>query len=214
MVVGLLGLSMLVGCTPESVDKLEESSPTPNVNQESAKESSQEKQTTEDSASSPNLGVNEEADKAKEQADNNAEKVDEEVKSILNLKLLMGEKSDKVRDVLGTPKESENLEETQILLSDKFVKEVVGQKVSVEVVYDDAEGKANFINIKCVKTDNVKSFIAKFESELVQKFGEGSIEKTIDVRGTKRKEWEDETLTYALSYIENDVTLDIYPIHE
>ncbi len=203
--VGLIGLIMLTGCASNDVETLQGNS----INSDAGQDNSAEK-----IANTPVPIASDEADKAKDEANKNAAKVDEEVKTIIDLNVLVGQKSDKVREVLGTPKESQKLEETEILLSDKFVKEVTGQKLGVEVVYDDEEGKVNFINIKCVKTDNVASFVAKFESELVKTFGEGSIEKIIDVRGTKRKEWNDETLTYVLSHIENDVTLDIYPIHE
>ncbi len=212
--VGLIGLFMLTGCTADNVETLQESSQSLSLNQDNIQEDKNTDNSVQTESDTLKPGINEEADKAKEEADQKAKQVDEEVKTVLDLKVLVGEKSDKVRQVLGTPKETQNLEETKILLSDKFVKEVIGQKISIEVVYDDEEAKVNFINIKCVKTDNVASFVAKFESELIKSFGEGTIEKITDVRGTKRKEWDDETLTYALSHIENDVTLEIYPIHE
>ena len=213
--LGLIGLFILTGCASNSVETTQPNSQTSDVNEGDTQVTPQ--QSTEPSIEPVDPSIeqdNGQVEKTKEEANKEAESSQSEVKSIVELRLLMGQKSDKVREVLGEPKESQKLEETQILLADRFIKEVVGQKVSVEVIYDDAEGKVNFINIKCVKADNVESFVERFESELVQSFGKGSIEKTIDVRGTKRKEWDDEILTYALSYIENDVTLDIYPIHE
>ena len=147
-----------------------------------------------------------EAKVAEEQQKNN-----DAVKKIVGLGELVGKKQADVINVLGKAEESKTLEDTGILLADYYKQTILEQAVKIEIVYNDDKGEVNFVNMTCKQTDDVETFVEVLSAELTAQFGESSIEKITNVRGTKRRQWQDSVLTYVVSYVEETVTFDIYP---
>lgn len=132
------------------------------------------------------------------------------IKELIGLGNLMGKKQADVIALLGKAEETKNLEDTNILLADYYTQTILEEAVKIEVVYNDDKGEVNFINMTCKQADDVNSFVEAFINELTEEFGESSIEKITNVRGTRRREWQGNGMTYVLSYLEDTVTLDMY----
>ncbi len=138
------------------------------------------------------------------------EKNQSAIKDLIALGKLIGKKQADVINLLGKAESTENLEDTNILLADYYKQTILDQAVKVEIVYNDNKGEVNFINMTCKQTDDVEAFVEAIAKELTAEFGESSIEKITNVRGTRRRQWQDSTLTYVLSYVEDTVTFDMY----
>ena len=139
------------------------------------------------------------------------QKNQEAIKNIISLGDLIGKKQTDVINILGKAEESKNLEDTNILLADYYKQTVLEQIVKLEIVYNDDKGEVNFVGMTCVKTDDTEEFVEAFSAELTAQFGESSIEKITNKRGTRRRQWQNGMLTYVLSYVDDTVTFNIYP---
>lgn len=139
------------------------------------------------------------------------QKNQEAIKNIISLGELIGKKQTDVSSRLGKAEESKNLEDTNILLADYYKQTVLEQVVKLEIVYNDDKGEVNFVGMTCVKTDHTQEFVEAFSAELTAQFGESSIEKITNKRGTRRRQWQNGTLTYVLSYVDDTVMFNIYP---
>ncbi len=160
------------------------------------------------------VAVKEVEDKAEVEAETTTKEAEVKnqtaIKDFIALGQLMGKKQADVIALMGKAEETKNLENTNILLADYYTQTILEQTVRIEIVYNDDKGEVNFINMTCKQTDDVEGFVEAFAKELTAEFGESSIEKITNVRGTKRRQWQDSTLTYVLSYVEDTVTLDMY----
>lgn len=132
------------------------------------------------------------------------------IKELIALGELMGKKQADVAALMGKAEETKHLEDTDILLADYYTQTILKQTVKIEIVYNDDKGEVNFVNMTCKQADDVNSFVEAFAKELTAEFGESSIEKITNVRGTRRREWQGNGMTYVLSYLEDTVTLDMY----
>lgn len=139
------------------------------------------------------------------------QKDQEAIKNIISLGDLIGKKQTDVINILGKADESKNLEDTDILLADYYKQTVLEQVVKLEIVYNDDKGEVNFVGMTCVKTDHTEEFVEAFSAELTAQFGESSIEKITNIRGTRRRQWQNGMLTYVLSYVDDTVMFNIYP---
>ncbi len=209
IVVGLISMLALTGCfnqnapaNSEAVEPTTQAVETKSLGEQEAKEAEEAE-------------VKAAAEVAEKEAEAKAaaevvEKNQSAIKDLIALGKLIGKKQADVINLLGKAESTENLEDTNILLADYYKQTILDQAVKVEIVYNDNKGEVNFINMTCKQTDDVEAFVEAIAKELTTEFGESSIEKITNVRGTRRRQWQDSTLTYVLSYVEDTVTFDMY----
>ncbi len=209
IVVGLISMLALTGCfnqnapaNSEAVEPTTQAVETKSLGEQEAKEAEEAE-------------VKAAAEVAEKEAEAKAvaevvEKNQSAIKDLIALGKLIGKKQADVINLLGKAESTENLEDTNILLADYYKQTILDQAVKVEIVYNDNKGEVNFINMTCKQTDDVEAFVEAIAKELTAEFGESSIEKITNVRGTRRRQWQDSTLTYVLSYVEDTVTFDMY----
>lgn len=209
IVVGLISMLALTGCfnqnapaNSEAVEPTTQAVETKSLGEQEAKEAEEAE-------------VKAAAEVAEKEAEAKAaaevvEKNQSAIKDLIALGKLIGKKQADVINLLGKAESTENLEDTNILLADYYKQTILDQAVKVEIVYNDNKGEVNFINMTCKQTDDVEAFVEAIAKELTTEFGESSIEKITNVRGTRKRQWQDSTLTYVLSYVEDTVTFDMY----
>lgn len=206
IIIGVIGLSTLTGCFGQNQSAQSDQAGVAVAANAKSIESDQAVELGQiaDQEELEEQAVNEEAQEEVQVDDQ------KRIKELIALGELMGKKQTDVAALLGKAEKTKNLEDTNILLADYYTQTILKQNVTVEVVYNDDKGEVNYITMTCKQADNVDSFVEAFINELTAEFGESSIEKITNVRGTRRREWQGNGLTYVLSYLEDTVTLDMY----
>ncbi|WP_193763567.1 hypothetical protein [Cellulosilyticum lentocellum] len=222
IVVGLISMLALTGCfnqnapaNSEAVEPTTQAVETKSLGEQEAKEAEEAEVKAAAEVAEKEAEAKAAAEVAEKEAEAKAaaevvEKNQSAIKDLIALGKLIGKKQADVINLLGKAESTENLEDTNILLADYYKQTILDQAVKVEIVYNDNKGEVNFINMTCKQTDDVEAFVEAIAKELTTEFGESSIEKITNVRGTRRRQWQDSTLTYVLSYVEDTVTFDMY----
>lgn len=203
MVIGLVGLFACVGCGSA---------------QESASQSVEQQVETEDAAQTATETDTDKETKAEDTGVVEEEKVDPAVEhnktakeQIQTLSSLIGKKAEEVDAILGEPVSIQNLEDSDILLVRYYRVEYLGETAKIEVVFNDHEQVVNYVSFMVLKADDITSTKEIIASALTELHGESTIERFLNVKGKLNRNWHDETLTYDLTYYENNISLDIYP---
>ncbi len=206
ILVSLISLSVLVGCQNQTTP----TSSNAEVKTELSVDSAIKEQTEKAARLARELELQEKQEAQKKAEEDKKAEEGSEIKQLIDLGGLIGKKQADVESVLGKPEETTYLEKTKILLADYFKLTVLEQITKIEVVYDDEKGAVNFVSMTCIQADDEEAFIKYMTDELTTRYGESSIEKIIDKKGTRKRYWYDENLTYALSYFENNIYFDIF----
>lgn len=130
---------------------------------------------------------------------------------IQTLSSLIGKKAEEVDAILGEPANVQNLEDTDILLVRYYKLEYLDEIAKVEVVFNDHEQVVNYVSFVILKTDDITASKEILANALTELYGESTIERFVDKKGRQNRSWQDDTLTYKLTYYEDNISLDIYP---
>ena len=200
MIVGLVSLCTLVGCgtSQETNSKA--------IDQAVVEETETNAESlTEVEAQAEVVAKELEVDPAEE----NKKTATEQVQALSSL---IGKTAAEVDAILGEPASIQNLEDTDILLVRYYKIEYLNEIAKVEVVFNDSEQVVNYVSFVILKADDITATKENLVNALTELYGESTIERFVDVKGKQNRNWYDETLTYDLTYYENNISLDIYPI--
>lgn len=209
IVVGLMSLMTLVGCTAtqETVSNEVERASSGNV---------QTQELLSEPAAGTKLGEEVEAQVAVEATESAVDPVEESKKTtteeIQTLASLIGKTSDEVDAILGEPAAIKNLEDTDILLVKYYKVDFLGETAKVEVIFNDDKQIVNYVSFTILSADDIEGTKENFASVLTELYGESSIERIENVKGKRNRNWKDEILAYQLRYFESNIALNIYEL--
>lgn len=204
MIVGMVSLSLLVGCaTQDSTTGTADKAAAENQQTQEALQATAEASQTPEVSESPSPSPSMDPAEARKQA------AKEQIEALAGL---IGKKAEEVDAVLGKPANVQNLEDTNILLVRYYKIEYLDEIAKVEVVFNDSEQVVNYISFVILQANDINESKETIASTLTEDYGESSIERFVDVSGRKNRNWHDDNLIYDLRYYENNLSLDIYPI--
>lgn len=205
MIVGVLCLATLVGCSqtkPVDSKVVEE---TADMSIEASEAPVEESATP--MASETAVEV-EETPSPEPKTDQNAVATEQ----IQQLAGLMGKTAHDVNLALGQPSTAKMIEGSQTLAANYYKVDFCDEVVKVEVDFDVDAQTVNYISFALMYADDVEASKEVFINALTELYGESTIERYMDVKGKQRRDWNDGKLTFDLKYYENNIALDIYPL--
>lgn len=206
MLLPLMCLVILTGC--------ETNTPTANQNTEQEHSVDQE-QVTDEKVSETEETVKQEQAPAEDEKVSGEESIEQKAKEQINcFTSMIGNTPDEVSKVLGEPSSSKNVENSKILAANYYKMPFGEETAKVEVDFDVDTQKVNYISFTIMSANNIEQTKQAFMDVLTSLYGESTIERYMDVKGKQRRDWINEGLNYQLQYYEDNMALDIYPVHE
>lgn len=214
MIIGLVSLGTLVGCgqSASAVAQTESNGVEAQASETQANEaptSEQGARALEEPSPEPSVSPEPSAEPEKDLAEQNKQST---VEQIQDLASLIGKKADEVDAVLGEPSSTKNLEKTDILLVRYYKVDYLDEMAKVEAIFNDDEQVVNFVSFFIPQANDIEATKENLFNTLTELYGESTIERYLDVQGRLNRNWTDGTLTYELTYIDDNIVLDIYPV--
>ena len=194
--IGMISLVTLVGCA--------QSDQSVNTSLEQTETTAQSEMPSEAPTEEPEASPTPEVDIAEENKKATSEQIQ-------NMASLIGKKAEEVDAVLGEPANVQNLEQTDILLVRYYKVDYLDEMAKVEAVFNDNEQVVNYISFFIPQANDIEATKENLFNTLTELYGESTIERYVDVQGRQNRNWSDGSLTYELTYFENNIVLDIYP---